>query len=117
MPQIRFRPVRPKLDTAVCTDPKLAVGAVNDRKRIRDEAEEIVFYGELRFEQSKHLTHQRCRPLILDWIACDGFQDLSAHPLIGNDSPHPSVIVPEPTLDVEDQMLASTEVLLERGLH
>ena len=46
----------PQLNAAICGEPELAVGAIDDGKRSYVEIQEIVVGGQACFQQSENLT-------------------------------------------------------------
>ena len=117
MPQVRFRPMGPQFDAAILGDPELAVGAIDDGSRLRDEAQQIIFGRELRLQQREHLAQHGRGLLIFDRIALNGFEDLSRHPLILDGTPKTTVVMPKPTVGGEHQVLATAKVAIQHQVH
>ena len=76
MAQMRFRAVGPKLNGAIVAYSKLAVGAINDRGWICNEAQDIIFNGHFCLQYGQDLSHQGGRVLLLDRIGLDSFETI-----------------------------------------
>ena len=79
--------MRPQFYGAVVSHPQLAIGTIDDRRWIRDKAEDAIFSGQLCLQQGQSLAEQRSSFLAFDDGALSDVQNLARHPLFGNGPP------------------------------
>lgn len=104
-----------QLDAAIGGEPELAVGAIDDRKRIDIKLQEVVGGGQACLEQGENLSQQGCGSLASHRICSNCFERFSRYPLILHGTPNPTAVMPETAISAEHQMLTPGEMLIKHA--
>ena len=107
--------MRPQLNATVCGKPKLAVGAIDDGERIDIEIQQMVGSGQICLQQGENLSQQRRGFLASDRIGPNCFESFAGYPLILHGTPNPTVVMPEPAVSAEHQVLTAGEMPIEHA--
>jgi hypothetical protein len=113
MPQTGCGLMGPQFDAAIRGKPEFAVGAIDDGEGIDIKVEQIVGSGQGCFQQGKNLPQQRRGSLTPDLVRPDRCERFSAYPLIWHGPPNATVVMPEPAIRTEHQVLTTGEMLIE----
>ena len=104
-----------QLNPAICGEPELAVGAIDDGKRRYLEIQEIVVGGQVRPQQGENLSQQGRSFLASDRIRSNCLERFAGYPLIRGRTPNPTVVTPKPAVSAEQQVLSPGEMPIEHA--